>query len=91
MNPHDHPTALRDLQESIYREKVLRARAMTPEERLDSIWDLSDMQFELMLAGALDRIDSSDRSAGWEEVRRGLDRLERARDHRFYSSSRPAA
>lgn len=31
-NPHEHPTALQDLQDSIYREKVLRARAMTPEE-----------------------------------------------------------
>lgn len=86
MNPHDHPKALKDLQDSIYREKVLRARKMTPEERLDSIWELSDMQFGLMLAGALDRIGSSDHREGWNEVVRGLDRLNRARDHRFYSS-----
>ena len=32
-NPHDHPTALKGLQDSIYREKVLRARAITPAER----------------------------------------------------------
>ncbi|GAA5483608.1 hypothetical protein [Haloferula sargassicola] len=90
MNPHDHPTALKDLQDSIYREKVLRARKMTPEERIDSVWELSDMQLELMLAGALARIDSSDHEKGWAEVRRGLDRVERARDHRFYSHSIPA-
>jgi|GEM_PF-2390905 len=34
-NPHEHPTALEDLQNSIYREKILRARAMTREERIE--------------------------------------------------------
>jgi hypothetical protein len=91
VNPHDHPTALKDLQDSIYREKVLRARRMTSEERLDSIWELSDMQFGLMLAGALDRIGSSDQDTGWAEVRRGIERLSRARDHRFYTRNPSAA
>ncbi len=90
MNPHDHPTALKDLQDSIYREKVLRARRMTPEERIDSILELSEMQFGMMLAGALDRIGSTDQAEGWAEVAKGLDRLDRARDHRFYSSSSSA-
>ena len=88
-NPHDHPTALKDLQDSIYREKVLRARAMTNEERTESIFGLSDFQLAMMHSGAMHRLGSTDPDAGWKEVRRGLDRLAHARDHRFYTSERP--
>lgn len=45
-NPHDHPTALKDLQDSIYREKVLRARAMTPEERFNSGFEIPAKRFK---------------------------------------------
>jgi hypothetical protein len=91
-NPHDHPTALKDLQDSIYREKVLRARAMTPEERLDSVFEMADFQIRMMHAGAMDKIGTADPELGWQEVRRWLDRLDRARDFRFYSTeSKPAA
>jgi hypothetical protein len=88
-NPHDHPTALKDLQDSIYREKVLRARAMTPEERFESVFEMSEFQFGMMHAGAMHRIDSKDAAEGWKEVRRGLDRLARAHDHGFYSLTKP--
>lgn len=91
-NPHDHPTALKDLQDSIYREKVLRARAMTPEERLESVFELADFQMGMMHAGAMNRIGTSDPELGWQEVRRWIDRLDRARDFRFYTTERkPAA
>jgi hypothetical protein len=90
-NPHDHPTALKDLQDSIYREKVLRARAMTHEQRLESIFELSDFQLGMMHAGALHRLGTKDPDEGWEEVRRGLDRLAHARDHRFYTTEHPHA
>lgn len=90
-NPHDHPTALKDLQDSIYRDKVLRARALTPEQRLDDIFELSDLQFGMMHAGAMQRLGTSDVAAGWQEVRQGLDRLCRARDHRLYVSRRPGS
>ncbi len=85
-NPHDHPTALKDLQDSIYLEKVLRARAMTPEQRLDTVFELSDFQIGMMHAGAMNRIGTSDPDEGWLEVRRWLDRLDHARDFRFYST-----
>jgi hypothetical protein len=88
-NPHDHPTALKDLQDSIYREKVLRARAMTPEERFESVFELSEFQFGMMQAGAMHRIGSTDVGEGWREVRRGLERLARAHDHGFYSPTKP--
>jgi hypothetical protein len=88
-NPHDHPTALKDLQDSIYREKVLRARAMTDRERIESIFELSDFQLGMMHSGAMHRIGSTDPDEGWKEVRRGLDRLAHARDHRLYTTERP--
>ncbi len=88
-NPHDHPTALKDLQDSIYREKVLRARSMTPVERFECVFELSEFQFGMMHAGAMHRIGSRDVGEAWKEVRRGLDRLARAHDHGFYSSSKP--
>ena len=91
-NPHEHTTALKDLQDSIYREKVLRARAMTPEERLDSIFELADFQIGMMHAGAMNKIGTNDPEMGWQEVRRWLDRLDRARDSRFYTQEgKPAA
>jgi len=88
-NPHDHPTALKDLQDSIYREKILRARAMTPEERFESVFELSEFQFGMMYAGAMQRLGNTDTGEVWKEVRRGLDRLARAHDHGFYSPTKP--
>lgn len=83
-NHHDHPTALKDLQDSIYREKVLRARAMTPEERLQCAFELTNEVSERLLAGAMWKLNTTDRVAGWNEVRRGMDRLCRARDQGIY-------
>ncbi|RYD38396.1 MAG: hypothetical protein EOP87_01650 [Verrucomicrobiaceae bacterium] len=91
MNPHDHPTALQDLQDSIYEERVGRARGMSPEERLDSVFELSDFQLQMMLAGALCRLDTEDEAEGWAEVRRGLARLDMARDSGFYAEHRKSA
>ncbi len=90
-NPHDHPTALQDLQDSIYREKVLRARAMTPEQRLSSVFELSNCQFGMMLAGAMARLDTDDQNLGWREVRLGLERLDRVREHGLYSKTKTGA
>lgn len=63
-NPHDHPTAPKDLQDFIYRKKVLRARAMTPEERITSVFEMSDFQFNMMHSGAMQKIGSKDSEAG---------------------------
>lgn len=90
-NPHDHPDALRELQDSIWREKVLRARAMTPEERLAAVFEMSRFQFGMMLSGAMAKIQTTDTAEGWREVRRWMQRLDRARDHDLYTSlPRPA-
>lgn len=79
-NPHDHPTALKDLQDSIYREKVLRARAMTPEERFDSGFEITRDAFQRMLEGAMWQLSTEDVEEGWKEVGRWMDSLRRAQD-----------
>jgi hypothetical protein len=88
-NPHDHPTALRDLQDAIYQERVLRARGMTMQEKIDSIFELSDFQFGIMHAGAMHRLGTLDETKGWSEVRRGLERISWVRDRSFYTLKRP--
>ena len=88
-NPHDQPTALKDLQDSIYREKVLRARNMTIEQKIDSDFELSDFQFGMMHAGAMHRLGTSDEAEAWSEVQRGLGRISFVRDRNFFTSERP--
>ncbi len=85
-NPHDDPAALKELQDSIYREKVLRARAMTPVERFDSGFELTYDVFHRMLAGAMSKLQTGDEEAGWREVERWMGRLRKARDHGHYST-----
>jgi hypothetical protein len=87
-NPHDNPAALKELQDAIYREKVLRARQMTVAERLDEVFDLSNRQMGMMLAGAMHRLGTKDQEAGWDEVSRWLARLDRVRDHGLYVTER---
>jgi hypothetical protein len=83
-NPHDNPAALKELQDAIYRDKVLRARGMSPEQRLEEAFDLSNRQMGMMLAGAMHRLGTDDEAKGWAEVRRWMERLDRARDHGLY-------
>ncbi|HEY5792152.1 MAG TPA: hypothetical protein VIS74_02565, partial [Chthoniobacterales bacterium] len=89
-NIHDDPAALKALQDDIYREKILRARAMTPEQRLADVFELSNQQFGMMLAGAMHRLGTRDEAAGWREVARWMDRLDRAREYGFYATAKPA-
>ncbi len=89
-NPHEIPGALEALQADIYREKILRARKSTVEQRLADVFELSNHQFGMMLAGAMHRIGTTDEAAGWEEVGRWMHRLDRVREHDLYVEERPA-
>lgn len=89
-NVHDDPAALKALQDELYREKVLRARRMSVEERLAEVFELSNHQFGMMLAGAMHRMGTRDEAAGWQEVRRWMHRLDRVRDHGLYVTEKPA-
>lgn len=89
-NLHEEPAALKALQDDIYREKILRARALTPEQRLAETFELSERQFGMMLAGAMHRLGTQDEAAGWQEVARWVKRLDRVREHGLYVSEKPA-
>ncbi len=89
-NVHDDPAALKALQDDLYREKVLRARRMSVEERLAEVFELSNHQFGMMLAGAMHRMGTRDEAAGWQEVRRWMQRLDHVRDHGLYVTEKPA-
>jgi len=85
-NPHDDPAALKELQDAIYRDKVLRARAMSNEARFDEALELTNGVFERMAEGVMWQLGLSEPVEIWNEVRRRMDRLARARDHQFYSA-----
>jgi hypothetical protein len=89
-NLHDNPAALKALQDDIYRERILRARRMTTAERLAEIFELSNHQFGMMLGGALHRLGTRDEVAGWAEVRRWMERLDRVRDQGRYVTHKPS-
>ena len=80
---------LEALQDVIYRDKVLRARAMTPEERLTEAFELTDEVFQRMLCGAMSQLGIEDEQEGWREVRRRLDRLTAFRERGLYVDRRP--
>lgn len=90
MNPHDHPTALKDLQDSIYREKVLRARRMTPEERFDSGFELTNHAFALMLGGAMAQLGLNDEAEGRQALKDRLARLRAVHDYGRYTTELPS-
>jgi hypothetical protein len=86
-NPHDNPAALKELQDAIYRERVLRARTMSNEQRFDEALELTNGVFERMADGVMWQLGLTEPDEIWSEVRRRMDRLARARDHHFYSSA----
>lgn len=88
-NIHDDPAALKALQDDIYREKILRARKLTPEERLADAFEITNSVFGMMHAGAMWQTGTTDPEAGWQEVRRRLSRLCRTHDHGRFVHQRP--
>jgi len=71
---------LKAMQDQIYREKILRARRQTPEERLGDVFELSNAAFARMHEGAMWQAGISDEKEGWEIVRKRLDRLRKMHD-----------
>jgi len=66
---------LKFFQDKIYREKVLRARGMTPSEKLQEGFDLTTEVFERMHAGVMSLKKLSDPEEGWLLVDQQLQRL----------------
>lgn len=87
---HPDPAALKALQEELYRERVLRARSMTEEERFSDGFELTNAVFERMLGGAMWQKGLTDRDEGWKLVRRQLDRLARVHDAGRFTATPPS-
>ena len=90
-NPHDDADALQELQDEIYREKILRARHLTPEQRLADAMELTNGVFARMHEGAMWQTQTSDPEKGWREVRKRLDRLSLIHDQGRFVDKRPHA
>lgn len=88
-NVHDDPAALKALQDAIYRDRVLRARGMTVEQRLSEAIELTNRVFVRMHEGAMWQLGTNDAEAGWREVRRRLARLGRVHDEGRFVSVKP--
>lgn len=86
---HEEPAALKALQDDIYRERILRARAMSPEQRLAAAFELTNFVFANMHDGAMHQLRTTDAGKGWDEVRRRLERLRRTQDHGRFVTQKP--
>jgi hypothetical protein len=80
MSAEADPEAMKSLQESIYRDKVLRARAMTPAERLAEAFECTTMSLHIMFAGAMSQLQLTQERDGWNEVARRIDLGRRLHD-----------
>jgi len=80
-----------DLQRSIRREKVLRARAMTESERLASALDQIDLAFEWMLEGVRQQSDNLSEEEARLILTERLDRQRRREDRGLFIPSPAAA
>jgi hypothetical protein len=84
MHHESDPDALKTLQDEIYRDKVLRARAMTPSERLDESLELSNDIYTWMLDGAKSQCGLTSDEEGWAEVQRRLQTLRGLHEKSLY-------
>lgn len=89
MTGPEEAASLRALQDEIYRERILRARRMTPEERLSDVIELTNAVFARMHEGAMWQLGTADAEAGWHEVSRGLARLSAVEERGRFASRRP--
>lgn len=83
------PEILDGLRLQIVRERVHRARAMNPSQRLAEAFSLTDSVLGRMHDGALQRLATADRALAWAEVRRQLTRLRRLHDAGRFSATPP--
>ena len=91
LDPDRATAELKAMQDDIYREKILRARRQTPEERLADVFALSNSVFTRMHEGAMWQAGITDEKEGWDIVRKRLARLRKMHDAgRFVNHPAPA-
>lgn len=67
------------LQQQLLRTRIDRARRMTEEQRLAEAFALTDSALVLIHEGVMAEMAAPDPALAWQEVRRRLERLRRAR------------
>jgi hypothetical protein len=72
------------LAKAIYRDKVLRARARTMDERLRDGLECFDLSCRLMADGIRHQLKLTDEAAVWEKVRDRLDVVRRIEERGIY-------
>jgi hypothetical protein len=91
MQTHPDAAQLKELQDSIFREKVLRARSMTDSERLDSALEQIDFAFVMMRDGIRMQFPELRTDEEVENVlRERLDLLRRMDDRGLFVAVPPA-
>jgi hypothetical protein len=88
-DPADAAASLKAMQDDIYREKILRARKLTPEQRLADVFVLTNSVFARMHEGAMWQGGSTNAEAGWNIVRQRLNRLQKVQDMGRFSNQKP--
>lgn len=88
-DPDRAAAELKAMQDDIYREKVLRARRQTPEERLADVFVLSNAAFARMNEGAMWQAGITDEKEDWDIVRKRLARLQKMHDAGRFVIHRP--
>jgi hypothetical protein len=81
MDIETNPEALKALQDDLYRERILRSRAMTPGQRLMAAFECSNLGLQLAHGVAMKQKKLSDDAQGWEEVARRFERHRRLEAH----------
>jgi hypothetical protein len=84
----DSEKELLAMQQSIYREKVLRARQMSPEERLADVFALSNSAMARMHEGAMWQHGLTDEDEGWTIVSQRLERLRQLHEKGLFVNER---
>jgi hypothetical protein len=72
---HPSPEQLKELQDSIWKEKVLRARKMTESERFTATLEQIDVAFQVMLSGVKHQFPEATEPEARQILAERLDRL----------------
>jgi hypothetical protein len=77
---------IKELADAIYAEKIRRARAMTPGERMEAGIELFEASLGVMRDGIRMQHPEADDDAVETILKRRLDRLRRMNDHGIYQT-----
>jgi hypothetical protein len=81
---HPSPEQLKELQDSIWKEKVLRARKMTEAERFNATLEQIDLAFQWMLAGVRMQFPEANEADARRILAERLDRLRSIQDRGLF-------